>query len=140
MIPLTKGGAWTLSMHPSPSRNYWTSPMGKDSLTLLKGTLDVLILKSLSWGPLHGYAVSRWIRQTTDDVLEVQEGVLYPALHRLERRGLVQAEWGRSDTNRKVKYYELNEEGVARLASQGNDWNRYASAMDKVLGATERPL
>jgi len=113
--------------------------MGKDSLTLLKGTLDVLILKSLSWAPLHGYAVSRWIRQTTDDVLEVQEGVLYPALHRLERRGLVQAEWGRSDTNRKVKYYELTEQGVVRLATQGNEWSRYADAMDKVLGATERP-
>jgi len=113
--------------------------MGKDSLTLLKGTLDVLILKSLSWAPLHGYAVSRWIRQTTDDVLEVQEGVLYPALHRLERRGLVEAEWGRSDTNRKVKYYELTELGVARLASQGDEWDRYSSAMDKVLSATQRP-
>lgn len=113
--------------------------MGKDSLTLLKGTLDVLILKSLSWAPLHGYAVSRWIRQVSEEVLEVQEGVLYPALHRLERQGLVRAEWGLSDTNRKVKYYELTEHGATRLAAQEDNWSRYANAMDKVLGATEQP-
>jgi transcriptional regulator len=113
--------------------------MGKDSLTLLKGTLDVLILKSLHWGPLHGYAVSRWIREVSEDVLEVQEGVLYPALHRLERQGLVQAEWGLSDTNRKVKYYELTASGASRLAAQENDWSRYSHAMDKVLGSTQQP-
>lgn len=113
--------------------------MGDDSLTLLKGTLDVLILKSLSWGPRHGYAISRWIRQVTDDVLEVQEGVLYPALHRLERRGRVRAEWGLSDTRRKVKLYELTPEGEAALASRESDWSRYSDAMDKVLGATEQP-
>ncbi len=113
--------------------------MGSDSLTLLKGTLDVLILKALSWGPLHGYAVSRWIRQVTDDVLEVQEGVLYPALHRIERRGLVWAEWGLSDTNRKVKYYELTDAGTAQLDAREADWTRYSDAVGKVLGATEQP-
>lgn len=113
--------------------------MGKDSLALLKGTLDTLILKALSWGPLHGYAVSRWIRDTTDDVLDVQEGVLYPALHRLERQQLVTAAWGLSDTNRKVKYYELTAAGEARLNQQEDDWSRYTDAVDKVLGATEQP-
>lgn len=113
--------------------------MGTDSLTLLKGTLDVLILKALSWGPLHGYAVSRWIRQVTEDVLEVQEGVLYPALHRLERRGLVRAEWGLSDTKRKVKYYELTADGEAQLGTRESDWARYSDAVGKVLGATRQP-
>jgi len=110
--------------------------MSKSSLALLKGTLDTLVLKALSWGPLHGYAVSRWIREVTDDVLEVQEGVLYPALHRLERQGLLRAEWGVSDTGRKVKYYELTEPGRARLRRQENDWARYTTAVAKVLGAT----
>ena len=113
--------------------------MPKETLTLLKGTLDVLILKALSWGPLHGYAVSRWIRQVTDDALEVQEGVLYPALHRLERRGLVRAEWGVSETNRRVKTYELTEEGDAHLDSEKIGWNAYAQAVGKVLGATQQP-
>jgi len=111
--------------------------MGKDSLALLKGTLDTLILKALSWGPLHGYAVSRWIRDTTDDVLDVQEGVLYPALHRLERQDLVTANWGLSDTNRKVKYYELTAAGEERLGQQEDDWSRYTDAVDKVLGAEQ---
>ena len=113
--------------------------MGKDALALIKGTLDVLILKSLHWGPLHGYAVSRWIRQVSGEVLDVQEGVLYPALHRLERQGLVRAEWGLSDTNRKVKYYELTDLGTERLNDQEADWARYSDAMDKVLGATQQP-
>ena len=113
--------------------------MPKETLTLLKGTLDVLILKALSWGPLHGYAVSRWIRQVTDDALEVQEGVLYPALHRLERRGLVSAEWGVSETNRRVKTYELTEDGRAHLDSEEIGWNAYAQAVGKVLGSTQQP-
>lgn len=113
--------------------------MGKKSLGLLKGTLDVLILKSLSWGPLHGYAVSRWIRQVTDDALEVQEGVLYPALHRLERRELVRAKWGISDTNRRVKTYELTGAGQQHLVSEESGWNRYAEAVGKVLESTQQP-
>lgn len=113
--------------------------MGQDSLTLLKGTLEVLILKALSWGPLHGYAVSRWIRQVTDDVLEVQEGVLYPALHRLERKGLVRGTWGVSETNRKVKTYELTSAGEQELLAQETDWGRYSHAVGRVLGATRQP-
>lgn len=113
--------------------------MGEDSLSLLKGTLDVLVLKALSWGPRHGYAVSRWIREVTDDALEVQEGVLYPALHRLERRGHLRSEWGRSETNRRVKLYALTPEGKAALESRESEWSRYTDAVDKVLGATEQP-
>lgn len=109
--------------------------MADTSLALLKGTLDVLILKALNGGPLHGYAVSRWIRQVTDDALEVQEGVLYPALHRLERRELVRSEWGVSDTNRRVKTYSLTVAGVQQLDSRQDDWNQYATAVGKVLGS-----
>lgn len=109
--------------------------MASDSLTLLKGTLDVLILKALSWGPLHGYAISRWIRDVTDDALAVQEGVLYPALHRLERRELLTSAWSLSDSNRKVKIYELTPAGEAQLDAQGHEWDRYAAAVGKVLGA-----
>ena len=110
--------------------------MAKRALGLLKGTLDVLILKALSWGPLHGYAVSRWIRQVTDDVLDVQEGVLYPALHRLERRELVRASWTVSDTNRRVKVYELTTLGGQQLESEQHGWNEYSAAVGKVLGST----
>src|SRR4051812_44904310 len=78
-----------------------------EALDLLQGTLDVLILKTLSWGPRHGYAVARWLHDTSDDVLRVDEGALYPALHRLERRGLIESEWGLSENNRRAKYYQL---------------------------------
>lgn len=113
--------------------------MGDSSLTLLKGTLDVLILKALSWGALHGYGVSRWIRVVTDDALAVQEGVLYPALHRLEKRGLVTAEWAVSETNRRVKTYRLTATGEAELESEERAWNRYADAMARVLDARHSP-
>lgn len=110
--------------------------MGNKTLGLLKGTLDVLILKALSGEPLHGYAVSRWIREITDDVLDVQEGVLYPALHRLEKRGLVRAEWGLSETNRRVKTYELTAAGRDALDAEQSDWGLYAEAVGKVLDAS----
>lgn len=110
--------------------------MSGDSLDLLKGTLDLLILKSLSGGPRHGYAVASWIRDVTDDALEVQEGVLYPALHRLERRGYVSSEWGLSDTNRKVKQYELTAAGRSELQERESEWEQYTAAMGKVLDAT----
>ena len=81
--------------------------MGRDSLELLQGTLDVLILKTLSWQPMHGYGVSRWIRRRTDDVLAVEDAALYQALHRLERKGWIDSEWGVSENNRRAKYYQL---------------------------------
>jgi transcriptional regulator len=102
-------------------------------LDLLKGTLDVLVLKTLSWGPRHGYAVSRWIADTTDDALSVEEGALYTALHRLEQRGLVESEWGLSENNRKAKFYQLTKAGRAALRAQTATWTRYAQAVFKVL-------
>jgi transcriptional regulator len=109
-----------------------------ESLELLKGTLDVLILKSLSWGPLHGYGVSRTIRQHTGDVLAVEDAALYQALHRLERADWVESEWGLSESNRKAKYYRLTRSGRAQLRSEASLWRRYAAAVTAVLDATSR--
>ena len=102
-------------------------------LDLLQGTLDVLVLKTLSREPRHGYAVARWIAETTDDALAVEEGALYTALHRLEKRGLVESEWGLSENNRRAKYYQLTAEGRAALRAQTARWTRYADAVSKVL-------
>ena len=102
-------------------------------LDLLQGTLDVLVLKTLSWGPRHGYAVARWIAETTDDALVVEEGALYTALHRLEKRGLVESEWGLSENNRRAKYYQLTAAGRAQLRAEAARWTRYAEAVFKVL-------
>ena len=105
-------------------------------MELLRGTLDVLILKTLSWGPLHGYAISKSIRGHTGDVFNVEEGALYPALRRLERKGLVIADWGVTDTGREAKFYTLTEEGTRRLAEDVASWGRYVEAMSRVLTAS----
>ena len=107
--------------------------MAKRAIDLLQGTLDLLVLKPLSWGPAHGYAVARWIQQLTDDVLTVGEGSLYPALHRLERRGWIKARWGASDNNRKAKFYELTRAGRKQLAVETDAWQRLAAAVSLVL-------
>ena len=107
--------------------------MGDDKGRLLQGTLDVLILKALRSGPLHGYALSAWIRETTDGVLEIEDGALYTALHRMEKRKWLNAEWGLSDTNRRVKSYSLTAAGREQLAARSNTWNEYAEAVAKVL-------
>jgi PadR family transcriptional regulator PadR len=104
-------------------------------LDLLQGTLDVLILKTLSWGPRHGYAVARWLHDTSEDVLRVEEGALYPALHRLERRGWIESEWGLSENNRRAKYYQLTPQGRQQLGAKSVSWARYAGAVSKVLAA-----
>ena len=108
-----------------------------DTLDLLKGTLDVLILKTLSWGPMHGYAVSRWIRQASDEEFSVEEGALYPALRRLEKKGLLAAEWGETDTGRDARFYTLTAAGREALQREAGLWKRYASAMARVLDAAE---
>ncbi|HJR43131.1 MAG TPA: PadR family transcriptional regulator [Gemmatimonadaceae bacterium] len=100
---------------------------------LYTGTLDVLILKALSWGPMHGYAMGRWIRQTTDEELQVQEGALYPALHRLQRRGWLAEEWGLTETNREAKYYSLTPAGRKALREEIARWNRYSRAVSAAL-------
>jgi PadR family transcriptional regulator PadR len=102
-------------------------------LDLLQGTLDVLVLKTLSWGPRHGYAVAAWIRETSDDDLQVEEGALYTSLHRMEKRGWVESEWGLSENNRKAKYYQLTAAGRQQLRAQTTRWTRYATAVFRVL-------
>jgi PadR family transcriptional regulator len=102
---------------------------------LYTGSLDLLILKAVSWGPLHGYAIGRWIRTTTLEVLSVQEGALYPALHRLERKGFVEEEWGLTDTNREAKFYKLTRAGRKQLHSELARWQQYAHVMTTVLTA-----
>jgi PadR family transcriptional regulator PadR len=111
----------------------------KSRLELVRGTLDVLILKSLVWGPLHGYSITSLIRRQSDEALMVEEGTLYPALWRLESRGFVAAEWGLSDNNRKAKYYKLTSEGRRYLRSETKTWEAYAEAVAKILSATGPP-
>src|SRR5687768_8071899 len=100
---------------------------------LLHGTLDALVLKTLSWGPRHGYAIARWIEEVTDDALSIEEGSLYPALYRIERRGWIEAEWGLSENNRKVKFYHLTAAGRERLKVETAQWSRFTKAVSKVL-------
>lgn len=107
--------------------------MGKKSLGLIRGTLDLLILKALSTGEKHGYAVSEWLEEVTDGRLLLEEGTLYPALHRLERRRLVTAEWGLSDNNRRAKYYKLTSAGTQLLVHEATKWRSYSDAVGKAL-------
>jgi transcriptional regulator len=104
-----------------------------EATELLHGTLDALVLKTLSWGPRHGYAIARWIEETTGDALRIEEGSLYPALYRMERRGWIEAEWGLSENNRKVKFYRLTAAGRARLKVETAQWDAFAKAVGKVL-------
>lgn len=110
--------------------------MANPSLELLKGTLDVLLLKALSSGPRHGYAVSRWLRETSSEAFRVDEGALYPALRRLEARGLVEGEWGTTDTGREAKFYRLTTAGQGELERGVSTWQRYVDAMTSVLGSS----
>jgi PadR family transcriptional regulator PadR len=109
-------------------------------LEFLRGTLDVLILKALIWGPLHGYAITSLIRRQSDDALLVEEGTLYPALWRLESKGLLDAAWGLSENNRKAKFYRLTPVGRRQLRHEVKTWEAYAAAVAKVLAATQPPL
>jgi PadR family transcriptional regulator, regulatory protein PadR len=121
------------SFRVNPAR---TTRVGDDSLDLLKGTLDVLVLKALTWGPRHGYAVARWIEDATRGTLQVEEGALYHALHRLEKSGAVTSAWGVSESNRRAKYYTLTPAGRQRLAAQTDTWTRYAEAVFAALRTT----
>lgn len=114
--------------------------MDTAKLELFRGTLDVLILKALIWGPLHGYAITNLIRRQSDDALLLEEGTLYPALWRLENKGLLDAEWGFSENNRKAKFYRLTAEGRRQLRHEVKTWEAYAAAVAKVLAATQPPL
>lgn len=104
-------------------------------LDLVRGTLDLLILKALSWGPMHGLGVVRWIEQTTKDQLQIEEGALYPALHRMEDKGWLDSEWGLTERNRKAKFYKLTPQGRKQLASELTRWSRYTSVVGLVVTA-----
>lgn len=106
-----------------------------DSLNLVKGTVDLLILKALEDEDRHGYAVAEWIERVTDGTLLVEEGTLYPALHRLERKRLVRSRWGQSENNRRAKFYGLTAEGRRRLEQDARYWTRYAAAIGQALAA-----
>jgi transcriptional regulator len=108
--------------------------MEPDRLNLLQGTLDVLILQALAAGSLHGYAVSRWVRERTRGTLQIEDAPLYKALHRLEHAGCIAAEWGLSENNRRARYYRLTAAGRRRLRKDAVAWRRYATAVASVLG------
>ncbi|HEV2445699.1 MAG TPA: PadR family transcriptional regulator [Candidatus Sulfopaludibacter sp.] len=107
--------------------------MEQTPLDLVRGTLDLLILKTLTWGPMHGYAITAGIRRSTDEALLVEEGALYPALYRMEAKGWIEAEWGLSENNRRAKYYRLTPEGRRRYQSEAKTWNAYSAAVAKLL-------
>lgn len=107
--------------------------MPDHSNELLHGTLDALILKTLAWGPRHGYAIAAWLEQTTDDTLRIGDGSLYPALYRLEKKGLIEAEWGTGDLGRRAKFYALTRAGRARLKTEVRQWSEFSAAVSKVL-------
>jgi PadR family transcriptional regulator, regulatory protein PadR len=100
---------------------------------LLQGTLDALVLKTLSWGPRHGYAIARWLEETTDDALQIEEGSLYPALYRMEKRGWIAAEAGVSELGRRVKVYALTPRGREQLRAELSRWAAFSAAVSKVL-------
>lgn len=102
---------------------------------LFTGTLDILILKAASWGPRHGYAIGRWIRETTTDLVIVQEGALYPALYRLEGKRLLASEWGISETGREAKFYSLTAAGRAHLRAEAKRWSAFSAAIGRALTA-----
>jgi PadR family transcriptional regulator, regulatory protein PadR len=107
--------------------------MPKSSLDLLQGTVAVLILKTLTWGPMHGYDISRTIRQRSDGALGLEDAALYQALHRLEHKGWIEAEWGLSENNRRAKFYRLTNEGRRQLETEVTSWRAYVDAVSKVL-------
>ena len=109
--------------------------MAENDLELIRGTFDLLILKTLSWGPMHGLGVLRWIESVTDQRLLIEEGALYPALHRLEQRGWISAEWGFSESKRKAKYYRLTPTGRRQLTAELSRWARYTEAVGMIINA-----
>ncbi len=110
----------------------------KDS-GLLQGTLELLVLKTLSWGPMHGYGIASWIESATGDVLRVEEGSLYPALYRMTRKGWIRGEWGTSENNRRAKFYHLTPEGRRQYGEQTTGWQRFATAVTQAVTSTTAP-
>src|ERR1700748_1801235 len=106
---------------------------------LLQGTLDLIVLKSLSWGPMHGFGLARWIQLTTDDVLQVEEGSLYPALYRMENRGWIKATWAMTENGRRAKYYKLTATGKKQLEAESRSWEAVSGAIAKIMAAKREP-
>jgi len=113
--------------------------MPRQTIDLIQGTLDLLVLQTLSWGPAHGYAIARWIERLTSDMLQVGEGSLYPALHRLEEREWIEAEWRLSENNRRAKFYQLTPLGRRQLRHETKSWGLLVEAVGKVLKTREQP-
>jgi transcriptional regulator len=109
-----------------------------DQLSLMKGTLDVLVLKTLSWGAMHGFEITSWLEDRSGGSLDVEDSALYQALHRLEERGLVSAEWGVTENNRRARYYSLTRAGRAHLRTETTRWLRYTETVSDILGAATR--
>ena len=108
-------------------------------LDLVRGTLDLLVLKTLSWGPAHRYAIARWTQQLTGDVFKLGQGSLYPALYRLEERGWIESEWRLTETNRRAKVYRLTPQGRVQLRAETATWRQFVDAMGKILATTSQP-
>lgn len=113
--------------------------MAGSGVPVLQGSLDGLILKTLSWAPMHGFGVARWLRQVTDDALNLEEGTLYPALYRMENRGWIKSEWRLTENNRRAKYYHLTAAGRQQLTREAENWSRFVTAVAKVFSATCEP-
>jgi len=120
-------------------KNEWGDNLKTPELDIVRGTLDLLVLKSLSWEPLHGFGIASAIRRHTDKALLVEEGALYPALYRMESKGWIRAEWGLSENNRRAKFYELTPSGRRHLKTEISTWKAYAEAVAKVIEATQLP-
>ena len=113
--------------------------MPDDSLPLLKGTLDLLVLKALTWGPMHGFGIASWLEQYSDGALGVDDSAMYQALHRLEGRGQIEAEWGVTENNRRARYYKLTTAGRRHLRAETESWLRYTTSVTAVLTLTTKP-
>src|SRR5215813_3312555 len=113
--------------------------MTNQSLDLLQGTLDLIVLKAVSWGPMHGFGLARWIQSTTDDLLQVEEGSLYPALYRMENRGWIKAQWALTENGRRAKYYRLTATGRKQLATEAESWAQLTGAIGKIMAARREP-
>ena len=113
--------------------------MSRPNVDLLQGSLDVIVLQTLSWQPMHGFGIARWIQRVTDDAFQVEEGSLYPALYRMENKGWVKAEWRVTENNRRAKYYRLTAAGRRRLVEAAETWDTFARAMTKIMRAVPQP-
>jgi PadR family transcriptional regulator PadR len=109
--------------------------MTRTAVDLLQGTLDLIVLKALSWGPMHGFGLARWIQRTTEDALQVEEGSLYPALYRMENRGWIRAQWALTENGRRAKYYRLTAAGRRQLTTELESWARMSAAMSRIVSA-----